>query len=240
MAWQCIVGGLIMFVGFIGVLVAAKKHMEPAAMGCAGVMIAGLVMYMIYYLNPPPNLDYQVYGKAVAAKVGATVKASGAQKALWVTGDMSSEYSKMCFEAFKQAYGSNAEVVTMSEGDMGGMMELTPQKLKEILKSATPDDAVILDLSMMMPPKQIDFIKSSYKGPKVFLTNNATLMGLGPKAINTALTKGGLKALVISLDKIDEEFKPDSDELDEAFNKRYILVDANNFDSYKERFSMGM
>ena len=123
---------------------------------------------------------------------------------------------------------------------MGGIMELTPQKLKEILKSATPDDAVVLDVSMMMPSKQIEFFKSSYKGPKVFLTNNATPMGSTPKAINTALTKGGLKALVISLDKIDEEFKPDSDELDEAFSKRYILVDASNFDNYKERFSMGM
>jgi len=240
MPWQCIVGIIIMAISFIGVIAAAKTHREPVAMLCAVVMLVGLGMYAWYYFNPPPNTDYQVYGKAVAAKVGAAVKSSGASKALWVTGDLNSEYSKMCFEAFKQAYGSNVEGVTLAEGDMGGMMELTPKKLKEILKSAGPEDAVVLDISMMMSPKQIEFLKAGYKGPKVFLTNNATLMGATPKAVSTAMTKGGLKALVIGLDKIEEDFTPDEDDLEEAFSKRYILVDAENLDNYKERFAMGM
>ena len=117
---------------------------------------------------------------------------------------------------------------------------MNKKKLKEILQSAGPEDAVVLDISMMMSPKQIEFLKAGYKGPKVFLTNNATLMGATPKAISTAMTKGGLKAIVSGLDKIEEDFTPDEDDLEEAFSKRYILVDAENLDNYKERFAMGM
>lgn len=240
MPWQCIVGIIIMVISFIGVIAAAKTHREPVAMLCAVVMLIGLGMYAWFYFNPPPNTDYQVYGKAVAAKIGSAVKSSGASKAVWVTGDLGSEYAKMCFEAFKQAFGGTVESVTLSDGDMGGMMELNAKKLKEILKSAGAEDAVVFDVSMMMPPKQIEFLKPSYKGAKVFLTNNATLMGANPKTVFTALTKGGLKAIIIGLDKIEEDFTPDDDDLEEAFSKRYILVDANNFDSYKERFAMGM
>ncbi len=238
MAWQCIVGIIIMVISFVGVLVAAKSHREPIAMLCAVVMLVGLGMYAWYYFNPPPNLDYQVYGKAVATKVGAAAKAAGVQKAIYVTSDTQNEYAKMCIEAFKNGFGGSVETVALMDGNMGGMMELTPAKLREILKSATADDAVILDVSMMMPVGKIEFVRANYKGPKVFLTNNANLMGASSKVIATAFNKGGLAGVVIGLTQIDEDFSPDEDELEEAFNKRYILVNKDNFDSNKDRFGM--
>ena len=63
-------------------------------------------------------------------------------------------------------------------------------------------------------------------------------MGASTKVLSTAFNKGGLKAIVIGLSQIDEDFSPDDDELDEAFNNRYLLVDKDNFESNKNRFGM--
>lgn len=238
MPWQCIIGIIIMVVSFIGVLVAAKNHKEPVAMFCAVVMLVGLGMYAWYYFNPPPNLDYQVYGKAVAMKVGSVAKAAGAQKVVYVTSDNQSEYAKMCIDSFKSGFGGSVEIVSLADGNMGGMMELTPAKLRDILKSASADDVVVLDVSMMMPVGKIEFVRANYKGPKVILTNNANIMGASTKVLSTAFNKGGLKAIVIGLSQIDEDFSPDDDELDEAFNNRYLLVDKDNFETNKNRFGM--
>ncbi|MBQ9786864.1 MAG: hypothetical protein IJW33_01695 [Lentisphaeria bacterium] len=237
MAWQCILGIVIMVVSFIGVLITAKMRMEPMAILCAIVMLVGLGLYGWYYFNPPPNLDYQVYGKAVAAKMGATVKAAGVSKAVWVTGDASSEYAKSCYDAFKTAFGGDAESLSVMEGDMG-MMELNPAKLRELLKGRSADEAVVLDVSMMMDPSKIEFIKGSYKGAKIFLTNNANMMGVSAKVLEKALNKGSIVAMVTGLDNIDAEFTPDEDDLEEAFSKRYVIVTKDNFAEHKAKFGM--
>ena len=38
--------------------------------------------------------------------------------------------------------------------------------------------------------------------------------------------------------KHDEEFSPDEDELDEAFNKRYTIIDKDNFEASKEKLGV--
>lgn len=236
MAWQSILGIVIMVVSFIGVLIAAKKHMEPIAIVCAIIMLGGLGLYGWFYFNPPPDMSYQVYGKAVAQKIGEEVKKVGASKIVWVTSDASSEYSKACIEIFNAAAGANAEVISVMDNE-SGMFELNAKKLQEILKGCSAEDAVVLDASYM-DGKAPDFFKGSYKGPKIFLTNNGGMMGINSKVFSNAFNKGFIVAAVASLDNIDVDFKPDEDDLDEAFSKRYVIVTKDNFEDNKAKFGM--
>ena len=235
MAWQCILGIIIMVASFIGVLVAAKVRMQPVAMGCTVLMLVGLGMYAWFYMNPPPDLSYQVYGKAVAQKTGETLKAAGLSSATLVTADTSSEYSKEYLQIMKDAFGGSIEVVTPATGEDGGMIELTNARLKEIIKTASADSVIILDVNMMDASK-VDFLKGAYKGPKFFITANGSIMGAKIKAIANAMKKGNLIGAVVYVDSTDPDFKPSDSDLAEAFNKRYVVVNADNFDQYKEKF----
>lgn len=238
MAWQSILGIAIMVIGFAGVLVAAKLRMESIAIVFAIVMLGGLGFYGWFYMNPPPDMSYQVFGKAVAKKIGEEVKKSGASKVVWVTSDGTSDYSKACFEIFKAAAGGNAEMVATADSESGSI-DLTVEKLKEILGSCGAGDAVVLDVGCsMIDVKNIDFLKKGYKGPKIFLTGNGNIMGVDFKVLANAYKSGAIVASVIALDNIDAEFKPDEDKLDEAFSKRYAIVTKENIDQYKDKINM--
>ena len=238
MAWQSILGIAIMVIGFAGVLVAAKLRMESIAIVFAIVMLGGLGFYGWFYMNPPPDMSYQVFGKAVAQRIGEEVKKGGASKIVWVTGDGSSDYSKECFEVFKAAAGGNAEMVAVMDSE-SGIADMSDAKLKEILASCGSGDAVVLDISYTGDLKKVDFLKSgSYKGPKIYLTSNASFMGANIKVILNAFKNDKIVAAVASKDNIDTEFKPDEDELKEAFDSRYIIVTKENIEENKEKFGM--
>ena len=235
MAWQCILGIIIMVASFVGVLIAAKKHLQPIAMTCAVLMLVGLGMYAWFYMNPPPDTSYMVYGQAVAQKSGEILKGNFS-KAIWITTDTTSENSKTCAEIFKAAFGGEVELVSPGNSD-DGMMDLSATRLKEIIKAADPNAVIVLDCSIMDASKA-EFLKGAYKGPKFFIASNGSVMGASTKAVANAFKKGNIVGAVVYVDNADPDFKPSDSDLAEAFSKRYMIVTADNFAEFKDKFGM--
>lgn len=230
-------GIAIMAVGFIGVLVCAKIKNQPLQVGAAVVMLAGLGIYFYAYLTKDNAYarDWIVYRMAVA---NAVAKELNGAKAVWITGDTESESSKEIQAAFAKA-GGNAEYMTVTGED--GMVDA--KKFEPILKTLTKDNYLVLDISLMEGNLMKTFatmLKSS-NCPKVILTDNASGMDGKSIGIIKAFKDGKIVAAITSNMNAGktEEFHPDEDDLEEAFNAQYVVVKADNFDQYKANFGYG-
>ncbi|MBO5667498.1 MAG: hypothetical protein J6S43_00055 [Lentisphaeria bacterium] len=228
-------GIVVMVIGFIGVLICAKiqrtnPSIQPVAFLCALVMLAGLGIYFWMYMFPPPDRSGEIFRMSVAAKVASELKG---QKLTWLASDTTSEYAQKIKAAFEAAGGS-AEWVEAGGGDMG---MVNPDEFKKIIEGLGADDVVVVDISLMEIGNTFDKLLRNAKGPKYFLTDSAShLMGMRNAA--KAFENGTIIGAIIPQDKIDVEFKPDEDELDEAFDARYQVVKKDNYKSFLEQLGL--
>ena len=227
-------GIAIMAVGFIGVLVCAKIKNQPLQVGAAVVMLVGLGIYFYAYMNKDQAYarDWVVYRMAVA---NAVAKELNGAKAVWITSDMESETSKEIQDAFTK-FGGNAEYKSVTSAE-SGMVD--SKAFADALKTLTKDNYLVLDISMMEGGVMKPFatlLKSS-NCPKIILTDNASGMDGKMLGIAKAFKDGKIVAAIShKTGDIDLEFHPDEDNLDEAFNARYIVIKADNFDANKGNF----
>ena len=226
-------GIAIMAVGFIGVLACAKIKNQPLQVVSAIVMLAGLGVYFYAYLNQDQAYarDWTIYRMAVAQSVAKEL--NGAQ-AIWVTNDITSESSKEAMKAFADA-GGNAEWKMITSPDSG---MIDDKALAELLKGLTKDNYLVLDVGLMENNAIAIFKKllTNSNCPKIILTENASGMEGKMLKIDKAFKDGKIIAAVTNKSDIDIEFHPDENDLTEAFNARFVMVKADNFDNFKANF----
>lgn len=218
---------IIMVVGLLGVLVAAKLRQQPVAVLSAIIMLVGLGMYAWYTFNPPPNTDYIVFDKAVCSKMAQALKGAGYSQAYWLTSEGASEYTQNRIANFKEDFGGSVEVLAPKTSADGMIAEMDNNQFKELTKTIPADAIIIIDMNLLDGGK-MEFLKSSYKGPKVFFSASGSIMGAKKKAVITAFEKENIVGMIIYKSSTDDNFVPDEDNLDEAFDARYTLVDKNN------------
>ena len=235
MAWQCILGLIVMVAGFAGVLVCAKIQktnptIQPLAMVCAAVMLIGLGLYFWFYLNPPNYAaEYnRIYNLSVAHTMGTKLQG---KKVIWIASGINGEDFKAKQAVMEKALGSSVTVVEASDPESGIMMD--DKKFEEILKGADATTVLLIDADVSGLSKLAKQLGNA-KGPKFVFTEMASQSLVNFKNVKTAFDKEIiLFAIVAAMN--DEEFTPDEDNLDEAFQKRYIIIDKNNFDSSKDK-----
>ena len=226
-------GIVIMVLGFIGTLVFAKMRQQPPAAGCAVLMIVGLGIYMWFYLNPPPDRSGEYYAMAVAAKIAKLPEVANAK--VWIASDIAGEYSKNIQEAYKAA-GGKAEWKSASSPESGMMDE---KVFAEIIKSCGKDDVVIVDVSVMENADTLKKMLKDANSPKFFFTNNASSFGgFSAKEIDGHFQKGKIIGMIAYQQNIDKEFKPSKSDLEEAFNKRFIVITKDNFKDNKDKIGL--
>ncbi|MBE6356137.1 MAG: hypothetical protein E7058_03385 [Lentisphaerae bacterium] len=222
------IGIVIMAIGFIGVCVFAKMKQQPPAAGSAVLMLIGLGIYMYLYLNPPPDRSGEYFSMAVAAKVAALPETKDAKA--WIAHDVTGEYYTNIQEAYKNA-GGQAAWVAVSEPD-SGMFSM--DKFKEELKKYTKDDVVIIDVSVTEYSSDLKKLLKDANCPKFFFTNNAcTFMGFRASEVEKLLKDGKIVGIVAYQQNIDNKFKPSKSDLEEAFSKRYVIINKDNFKDNK-------
>lgn len=230
-------GIVVMVVGFIGVLICAKIQrtnpaIQPVALLFALVMLAGLGIYFWMYMFPPPDRSGEIFRMSVANKVASELKG---QNITWLASDVTSEYAQKIKGAFEAAGGSG-QWVTAGSGDMG---MVNPDEFKKIIEGLGADDVVVLDVSLMEVGNVFDKALRNAKGPKYFLTDNSSHL-MGMKNAVKAFENGTIIGAIISKDKIDVDFKPDEDELDEAFDARYQVITKDNYKNFLEQLGLNI
>lgn len=228
------IGIVVMVIGFLGVCVFAKMKQQPPAAGCAVLMLVGLGIYMWFYLNPPPDRSGEYFGMSVAAKVAKLPETQNAK--LWIASDIAGEYYKNIQDAYKEA-GGKAEWIAAANPE-SGMFDM--DKFKEIIKSCGKDDVVVVDVSVMEFTSDFKKILRDSNSPKFFFTNNgAGFMGFKASEIEKYFKDGKILGVIAYQQNIDNKFKPSAGELEEAFNKRFLVVTKENFKENKALLGFG-
>ena len=234
-----LIAGIIMMVaGFVGVLVCAKLHLQPVAVVCAVVMLAGLGIYAYGYMNPAPSRDGEIYTAACAKKIGDHLKAQcGGKKVIWITDAESAKgaFIAKSLEAFEKAYGSKPEIKSPEQSEEGDLM-VKAQKLDKLFEGLDDSAVVVIDTMLPMDIKNFKAIKAA-KGPKIFLTQNASVME-GGKLILAALEKDIVVGLIAGKAGSNQDFKPSDSDLEAAFNEHYVLITKENAKDNKAAFGM--
>ncbi|MBR7121170.1 MAG: hypothetical protein IKC94_02880 [Lentisphaeria bacterium] len=240
MAWQCILGLIVMIGGFAGVLVCAKiqktnPSIQPLAMVCAAVMLIGLGLYFWFYMNPPNYAmeHNRIYSLSVAHTIGG--KVSG-KKVIWLANGTTMEDFKARQAALETAAGTTVTLVEASDPENGMMMD--SKKFKAAIAGADENTVVIIDSDFTGFADELNKMFRERKGAKFIVTENA---GGGMIGSLSNLKKGfdnGRLLFVVVADKHDEEFTPEEDELDEAFSKRYSIIDKDSFEANKEKLGI--
>ncbi|MBE6365327.1 MAG: hypothetical protein E7053_06200 [Lentisphaerae bacterium] len=240
MAWQCILGLIVMVGGFAGVLVCAKiqktnPSIQPVAMACAVVMLIGLGLYFWFYLNPPNYAmeHNRIYGLSVAHTIGGKLQG---KKVIWLASGTTSEDFQARKAALEAACGGSVTVVEASDPENGMMMD--GAKFKEAIAGADADTVVIIDTDVSGFANDLNKLLGDRKpGVKFVFTENSVGMLGGLGNLKKGFDNGRILFAVVA-DKHDEEFSPDEDELDEAFSKRYTIIDKDNFEASKEKLGV--
>ena len=233
------IAGIIMMVaGFAGVLVCAKMHMQPVAVVCAVVMLAGLGIYTYGYMNPAPSRDGEIYTAACSTKIGTFLKEKcGGKKVIWITDAESAKtpFTAKSLEAFEKAYGSKPEIQSPEQTEDDGLMA-SAKKLNKLFEGLDDSAVVVIDTMLPMDIKNFKAIKDA-KGPKIFLTQNASVMD-GGALIFKAMEKDIVLGLVTGKPSSNADFKPSSSDLEAAFNEHYLLVTKDNAKDNKAAFNI--
>lgn len=237
-----ILGLILMAAGFIGVLVCAKiqktnPSIQPVAILCALVMLGGLGTYFWFYWNKgkyeaqAAAARQQIFNKALMDTIGKQDGVKG-KKIYWLTNDTASDSHKACLEALKNASGSEV-VLPSANGDEGMMMGIDAKTFKTEIAALTDNDVILLDSEVSNITQELDKAFNSKKGPRFVITDSAKNGMFNMKKISAGFKNGKILFAVSSKSNIDQEFEPDEDKLDEAFNNRYQIVKEYNEADWK-------
>ena len=234
------IGLIVMAVGFLGVLVCAKLKSQPLAMFSAVVMLAGLGIYAYFYMNGDDAAmeDGVVFQCAIMDQAGAYLKKSVPGKNVVMVvepGLAKYENGKKLLDAqkkaFEKAYGGSVEIVELeveglNEDDGGSYADMMKAEDLEKIVAAN-ESADIFVITVGLPTEGVP----DFKEKTVFLTNSGMIDN---RDLKGAIEDGKVTAVVSGNGKkLDPDFRPDDDNLKEAFNYRWIIVDNSNLDKLK-------
>ena len=241
-------GIILMVAGFLGVLVCAKLQksnpaIQPVAVICALVMIAGLIVYGYNYMNSSSGSTEtaEIYARATGRGIGNFLKSAASGKKVYFVvnpGAETSAYALNQKDEMQKASGSAVEIITIDvpdevreAGDLIGFL-----KPKHIDDLVARDETAVYVLDIGMPEKGAPqcFNKPDGKRPAIFLSNTGMV---NDKNLKKWIKDGKIIGILIGNPaKRDPNFEPSLRKLDETFNRQYVVVDKSNLDSYKDRF----
>ena len=174
----------------------------------------------------------RIYSLSVAHTIGGKIQG---KKVIWISNGTDSEDFQARKAAMEAACGSTVTVVEASNPEDGMMMDVA--KFKASITGADENTVIVIDTDISGFATELNKMIGASKGPKFVLTENSAGMLNGLKNLKKGFEKGMILFAVVA-DKHDEEFTPDEDELDEAFSKRYTIIDNSNFEANKEKLGI--
>ncbi len=249
-----VIGIIMMVAGFIGVLVCAKiqrsnPSIQPVALLCALVMLGGLGIYAYSILSGNSSSSGmeagRIYYCSIADRAGSVMKSVAPdKKVVYVVdpGMLESETAKKALETFKKSYGSDdVELATIAVpadflengGDLFSFMEA---KHIDALVAANPDAGVfIMDVGLPEKANRIKALNApADKRPAFFLNSTGAVSG---KVLKKLIQDGKVAGIVTGKSgKRDPNYEPDEDNLAEAFDKVYVVVNKDNLKEYEKEF----